>query len=197
MKKALFAATALALVPCAASAQMQSQTQYQTETQVQSETELAGIEFYYGGRQGDSEVTLSGSGSNDKDFESGGFGLSGSYGWYLTDEVMLNIRQSVLYADPGDDDSAWNGSTRVGALYNFDLGVWRPFVGLNVGYLYGDTTDEGFIAGPEVGVRYFVNPKTFVFGQAEYQFLFDSFSDIDNAFDDGSFAYSVGVGFNF
>src|SRR3546814_10869645 len=85
MKTALLAAAALVLTPFAAFAQSQS--------------ELAGIEFYYGGRQGDSEVTLSGTGGNDKDFESGSLGVSCSYGYYVTDGIMVNVRQSVIYAD--------------------------------------------------------------------------------------------------
>ncbi|MEO3434181.1 outer membrane beta-barrel protein [Inquilinus sp. CAU 1745] len=188
MKKLILAA-AIVAAPTMAMAQS-------AEPMPERDTRITGSEFVYGGQQGDWEATLSGTGGNNQDFNAGSFGIAGSLGYYVTDAIMLNLRQSLNYSDFNNGTNV-NGSTRLGALYNFDLGAWKPWVGANIGYIYGDGVSESFIAGPEVGVRYYVNPKTFIFGQAEYQFLFDDAGDADSAIDDGTFAYNLGVGFNF
>ena len=72
---------------------------------------------------------------------------------------------------------------------------WQPFVGANIGYVYGDGVNDTGEAAPEAGVKYFVNSTTFIYGQIEYQFFFDSSDDVDDAFDDGQFVYSLGIGF--
>lgn len=150
----------------------------------------------YGPSAGDREVTVAGTGSNDNDFDHGSWGLSASYGWYATENWEWVIRQSLSYSDlPGDN--AGSGSTRIGADYHFNMGNLRPFIGANIGAIYGDAVDNTGIAGPELGVKYYVKPETFVYLQTEYQFFFDSANEVDDNFDDGAFAHSVGVGFNF
>lgn len=145
-------------------------------------------------KQGDWELTLGGSGSNDNDFDAGGGSVSGSLGYFLTDNFEIALRQTVSYANTGDD-SAWNGSTRGAIDFHFDLGRWQPFIGVNIGYLYGDNTTDTWEAAPEGGVKYFVNDTTFIFAMAEYQFFFRDAGDADEAFDDGQFVYSLGLGF--
>jgi len=149
-------------------------------------------------RQGDKEFTLSGSGSNDKKFEAGGVNVNASIGYFVTDGFELSVRQSINYADAGDNrDQIWNGSTRLAADYNFDLGRWRPFIGVNGGYVYGDGVNDTWEAAPEGGVKFFVNDTTFLYGQIEYQFFFRDANGADDAFDDGQFVYSIGIGFRF
>ena len=46
-----------------------------------------------------------------------------------------------------------SGSTRVAVDYNFDMGRWVPYIGANLGYVYGDVNDT-WIAGPEGGVKF-------------------------------------------
>jgi hypothetical protein len=81
--------------------------------------------------------------------------------------------------------------------YHFNLDRWRPFVGANFGGFYGDGVDDTFAAGLEVGVKYYVLPKTFILGSLEYQWLFESAGGADDSFDDGQFIYGLGIGFNF
>ena len=77
--------------------------------------------------------------------------------------------------------------------YHFDLGAWRPFIGGNIGYLYGSHGAEGTgEIAPEAGIKYFLNPTTFIFGQAEYQVFFRN--QHGGNFDHGSFVYSLGLG---
>lgn len=150
----------------------------------------------FGPSAGSREFTLAGTGSNDKDFDHGSWGLGASLGWYTSENLEWVVRQSITYADlPGDN--ATSASTRVGVDYHFNLGNWRPFVGVNIGAIYGDAVDNTGIAGPELGVKYYVKPETFVYLQTEYQFFFESTDDLNDNFDDGAFAHSVGIGFNF
>lgn len=145
---------------------------------------------------GGSEVTLAGTGTNDKHFDHGSWGLSGSYGWFLDNNWEVVLRQSFNYADlPGAN--AWSGSTRIGADYHWNLGKWRPFLGVNIGGIYGNHTTDTGIAGPDVGVKYYVKPDTFVFLQTEYQYSFRNSNDVTDNFSRGNYAHTIGVGFNF
>ena len=54
------------------------------------------------------------------------------------------------------------------------MGRWWPFVGGSLGYIYGDAVSDTWVAGPEAGVRYFVNETTFILGLVEYEFFFDN-----------------------
>jgi hypothetical protein len=149
----------------------------------------------FGPSAGDREVTIAGTGSNDKNFDHGSWGLSASYGWFTSENWAWVLRQSFNYADlPGDN--VWWGSTRIGGDYHFGTGRLRPFIGANIGMIYGDVDDTGIVS-PELGIKYYVKPETFVYLQTEYQFFFDDMDEIDDNFDDGAFVHAVGVGFNF
>lgn len=56
---------------------------------------------------------------------------------------------------------------------------------------------ESFIAGPEAGIKYFVNDTTFINLGVEYEFVFEDADKADDAFDDGRFVYLLGIGFRF
>ena len=149
----------------------------------------------FGPQGGDWELTLGGGGSNDKDFNAGSFALNGSVGYYFTTQMELSVRQGVSYSHFGE--SAWDGSTRLAFDYNFDLNRFRPYLGVDFGGIYGDSVRDTFAAGLEAGLKYYVLPKTFVFGSIEYEWLFRNAGHIDNGFKNGEFIYGVGIGFNF
>ena len=143
---------------------------------------------------GDMEFTLAGSGTNDEDFDGTTLSVEGGFGYFLTESWEAFLRQGFAFSDvPGGSD--WNASTRVGIDYNFDFGRLKPLLGVSIGYLYGDDVEEQFIAGPEAGLKYFVNETTFIKLLAEYEFLFDDADEADENFDDGRFVYTVGIGF--
>ncbi|WP_445398428.1 hypothetical protein [Zobellella sp. An-6] len=149
---------------------------------------------------GDREFSLSGTGSSNKDFDSSSFGISVDYGWYLSDRMLAGIRQSISYADvEGEDlsDDFWNGSTRGFVDYHFGQGAARPFVGATLGGIYGDGVKDTGTAGLEAGLKYYMLPSTFVQARAEYQFLFDSGDSASDNFDNGAWAYVLGMGINF
>lgn len=146
---------------------------------------------------GDWEVTLSGTGTSNNDFDNHTLGVSGSAGKYVTPNVLLGVRQSVNYADVENGDDQTNFATRLFGDYVIDLGRWRPYVGASLGYIYGDNVNDTFAAGPEVGLKYYADNNTFVYALAEYQFTFEDADEADHAADDGQFYYGIGVGFNF
>ena len=145
--------------------------------------------------QGDWELTLSGSGGSDKDFDSTSLAVQGSLGYFFTDNIEVALRQAAGYASVDGGDDLFTGSTRVAADFHFDLDRWQPFVGGNIGYVYGDGVNDTFEAAPEAGVKYFVNSTTFIFALIEYQFFFENSDEADDAFDDGQWVYSLGLGF--
>lgn len=150
-----------------------------------------------GPKAGDWEITLSGNGTSNNDFDGHDFGLSGSAGKFLTDNVLLGVRQSVNFVDVENSDDVINASTRGFADYVFDLGRFRPYVGASFGGIYGDNVNDTFAAGPEVGLKYYADNNTFLFAQTEYQFTFTDTDNANEAADDGQFYHLVGIGFNF
>ena len=147
-------------------------------------------------KEGEWELTLTGSGSNNNDFDAGGFGASGSIGYFLTEDFELLLRQSFIFANSDEESGAYAASSRIAADYHIDLGRFRPFIGANLGIAYGNEIDETGFAAPEVGAKFYVKEQTFLFALAEYQFFFEDASDADEAFDDGQFVYSIGIGFS-
>ena len=148
------------------------------------------------------ELTLGGGASNSNDFDGFAGNLNGSIGYYFTETLELSLRQSVTYNDIGgtDDGSTWNASTRVAFDIHFPMGERGhivPFIGANIGFVYGEGVDDTFAAAPEAGVKVYLNSTTFLFVLAEYQFFFETGGEADDAFDDGAFVYSVGLGFRF
>ncbi|WP_439133102.1 hypothetical protein [Pseudomaricurvus sp.] len=153
-----------------------------------------------GPSSGDREFTLSGTGTSDKDFDNSSMGASADIGWYTSSHMVWGIRQSINYADiEGEDatDDFWNGSTRGYLDYHFLDGAWRPFVGASLGGIYGDGVKDSAFAGIEFGLKYYVLESTFIMGRAEYQFFFSDGDEAEDNFDDGAFAYVLGIGYHF
>jgi hypothetical protein len=151
-------------------------------------------------QQGDLELTLGGNALGGKDFDGFSAGVNASLGYFATDQFEIGVRQSINYTDVGTAPNAGgqlSGSTRVFGDFHFDLGQWQPYIGANIGYVYGDATADTWEAAPEGGVKYFLNSTTFVFAQVEYQFFFDEADAVDDAFGDGQFVYSLGIGVKF
>jgi hypothetical protein len=161
-----------------------------------SQTPIADAAF--GPQQGSHEFTLSGTGSNDNDFDRGTFGVTGSYGYFMSRNLELSARQSINWTAVNNADDQINASTRGAVDYHFDIAPrWRPYVGANIGAIYGEGVNDTGTIGPEVGLKYYLNPTTFVMFQTEYQWLFEGSDDVDDNFDDGRFVYTLGMGLNF
>lgn len=146
--------------------------------------------------QGKWTLELSGSGFNDTDFENGLGSLSVEVGKFLTDRVQVGVRQDFSYTSVAGS-SQWGARTRIFVDYHFDMDKLQPFVGASVGVDYGEDVDARGIAGPEVGVKYYVLSDTYIFALAEYQFFFTGDEELENVAEDGQFVYSLGIGFAF
>jgi len=145
------------------------------------------------------EVTLGGSGANGSRFDGFSGAINGSIGYFFSDNLEVSARQSLDYTDVGVRKSL-NGSTRVAVDLHFplgDMGQFQPFVGLNIGYVYGDAVNDTWEGAPEGGIKWFVNNTTFIYGSIEYQIFFDRHSSTSQNFSDGQFVYGVGIGFRF
>jgi hypothetical protein len=146
-------------------------------------------------KQGDWELTLGGSGSNNRQFTAGGGGVSGSIGYFFTKEIEFAFRQNANYSSNGNTDQ-FIGDSRVAADYHFEFGKFVPFAGANFGYSYGNRGfQDTFEVAPEAGAKYFLNSTTFLFGLAEYEIFFRSGHGA--TFNRGSFVYSLGLGLRF
>jgi outer membrane protein W len=155
---------------------------------------LPGAVLAQGFTQGDKVFSLGGSGASDDEFIDNDFTFEGSLGYFFTDNLEVALRQGLTYNDVAGDDDQWAAATRVALDYNFDMGRIWPFVGVSLGYVYGDAVSDTWVAGPEVGVRYFVNNTTFILGMVEYEFFFDDADEAEDAFDDGRFVYTLSLG---
>jgi hypothetical protein len=148
----------------------------------------------YGGMQGDWEFTIGGTGNNDKNFDVGGFSATGSVGLFLTNALEISVRDNASFASP----SIFNGSTRVALDINFFPGdAFRPVLGANIGYVYGDSVHDTWSGAPEGGFKIYLQKRAFIEALAEYQFFFNKDSSIDSAFDDGQWVYTLVLGLNF
>ena len=143
------------------------------------------------------EFTLGGSGSSNTDFDSSLGGLSFSVGKYFSDTLLGSVRQSINYANPNVGSDSWSGSTFFALDQHFGTGALRPLLGINAGRIYGDNVQDSWAAGLETGVKFYVQPRTFIYVIAQYAWLFEDSDDIDDAFDDGQILWTAGVGFNF
>jgi hypothetical protein len=147
---------------------------------------------------GDWELTLGANAAHGPDVNGVSFSGSGALGYFLTKELEVGVRQSVGYTDltsGANGGSSWDASTRIALDYHFDLGRWQPYIGGNIGYVYGDGVQDTWEAAPEAGVKFFVNATTFIQVGVEYQFFFDKNSDASQAFSDGQFLYALNIGF--
>ncbi len=143
------------------------------------------------------ELTLNGSGSANKDLDSGLGGINVSLGRYVSEHWAWAVRQSINYSNPDVGDTAWIGSTALALDRHFGNSDLRPFLGVNGGYIYGESVDNTWSAGIETGAKYYVSQNAFVQLMVDYGWLFDDGDDLEDEFDDGRWSWNVGVGFNF
>lgn len=141
-------------------------------------------------KAGDWDLQIAGSGTavSGGSVDTGNFNFQGQLGYLVTKEIEVGLRQSIIWADGG---SAMAGSTGAFADYIFDLDRWQPYVGVGLGYQYGDNTEDSWIATPEAGVKYFVNATTYIDGSVGYSW------DLNNGLDQGGYVFRLGLGFTF
>jgi hypothetical protein len=146
--------------------------------------------------KGDRSFTVSGSGTSDKDFDNSAYGVNGELGYFLTDKWQAGLRQSVNGVDQDQGGNSWAGATRGFIVYNFLDGNYRPYLGANLGGIYGEDVSNTGAAGIEAGLKLYVLKKTYINFGIEYSWLFEDTDDFDNKSNDGLYLYNIGVGFN-
>ena len=143
-----------------------------------------------GPHAGNWESTLTGTGLSDDSFDAPNFGVTGSLGYYFTKNFLVTFKQGVQLDDAADSTLV-SGRSIVQAAYQWDFAKWQPYVGMNVGGIYGAGINDEAVFGPEAGLKYYVNESTFLFGNVAYEV------PVDECCKDGIVPYSVGIGFNF
>lgn len=64
-------------------------------------------------------------------------------------------------------------------------------------YQYGSRVSKRLMAGPEAGLKVDVQSHAHIVVKTEYQSLYQDGHPIDEALNDGSFIYHVGIDFRF
>ena len=144
------------------------------------------------------EVTVSASGVNGNKFNGFQAAANGSIGYFFNDNIEAAVRQTLQYSDIGG--VSLNASTALAGDFHIPLGdqnQFLPFIGANIGYVYGKHIRDTWEAAPEAGLKVFVGPDAFIFGMVQYQFFFKNGSGINGGFNNGQWLYSLGVGFRF
>jgi hypothetical protein len=147
--------------------------------------------------RGPFELELGGTGANGPNFNGFTAGGDVNVGFFVTDMLELGVRQSLNYSDIGG--VSWDATTRAAADLNIplgDQGQFVPFVGANIGYVYGKGVRDTWEAAPEGGLKVFINATTFIYGSLEYQFFFNQNSN-SSVINNGQFIYTLGVGVRF
>ena len=145
------------------------------------------------------ELELNGNGASSRRFDGFTGAIQASVGFFITPEIEIGGRQSLIYNDIGVPASL-NASSAFAADLNIPLGDQNqivPFIGGNIGYVYGHGIRDTFEAGPEGGIKLFITNDWFLFGQISYQFFFKSSHTASVGFRNGQFNYGIGVGTRF
>lgn len=139
------------------------------------------------------EVTLNAMGSNDREFQNGGFSLEGGVGVFVLPVLELSARDAVSYVGLQQGHS-WANEVKGAIDFNLPLDRFEPYIGGNIGYIASDAYRSSPEAAPELGLKIFLSKSAFFFGQAEYDFLWHRGG---NTFSTGEFDYTLGIGVRF
>ena len=88
-------------------------------------------------------------------------------------------------------NNGWGSRVAIGASHLWDFGAWHPYVGPKLGYISGRGVEDGAIVGPELGLRYDLAGKSYLYAQLAYD------HDTRNAFNEGIVNGGLGVGLRF
>lgn len=153
----------------------------------------------FGQVRGPWELQLGAGGVSEKSFRGFAGALNVSAGYFVLDNLELSLRQTLAYTDLGVPKT-FIGATRFGVDYHFPLGErqqFLPYLGVNIGYLYGDEAADLIEFAPEAGLKWFASSDVFLFLQLEYQSLVKSGADFTTAFSNGQWVITSGIGIRF
>lgn len=143
---------------------------------------LGGFHGYNMLDQGDNEGEES-KDNNDKSSHLAGANLSFDYA--MLSWLSLGLEQALFY-NLGTDDDGLGGRSAAGLDFLLGSGNLIPYVGGNVGYIYGSGIEDDGFAGPEVGLN--IGPLN---AKVAYDMPFDRGAD------EGIIAATIGLGIKF
>lgn len=112
-------------------------------------------------------------------------GLNLSFDYAFLPWLGLGLEQAGFYHF-GTDDEGFGGRTAGGVNFRFGDYDLAPYIGGNIGYLYGSGFDDDFFAGPEIGISA---------GNFNAKVAYDI--PFNRDLDEGIIATTIGVGFRF
>jgi len=148
---------------------------------------------------GNKEIQLSGGFFHAQDTDVGTVTLDASYGYYLTNVWQIGIGQTLNYNIIDNESDTWTASTVPFVNYHFrglsTNDVFQPFLGVFAGAVYNDEDATG-TAGPTVGLKAFLNEKTFLVTKYRYEWFFNEI-ELGNVTDtsNGNHVVTLGLGF--
>jgi outer membrane protein OmpA-like peptidoglycan-associated protein len=148
-----------------------------------------GLGFYYGANlldEGDDS-------GEDTHHVTHLLGLNLTFDYLMLDWLSLSLEQAGFYNVDTDDDG-FGGRTAAGLDFVFPTGEggfgtvtsFLPYVGVNLGGIYGSGLEDDFFWGPEIGLN---------FGPIQAKIAYDV--PFDRDFDEGIISTTIGVGIPF
>ena len=136
------------------------------------------------------------SGYNLKENDSGNtntnhlLGLQLTLGYLATPNLELNLSQAGFHSLDGNDDG-WGGRSTAGIDLRANYGALHPYIGANLGGIYGKGVQDGPLVGPEIGLKYDISDSTYFHVQTGYDYGFR------NPWDKGIVQGGLGLGVRF
>jgi hypothetical protein len=119
-------------------------------------------------------------------------GVEASLRYLISPYVAFRLDQSALYGFNAVDEG-WNGRSVAGLDFGAPVGRFRPYIGVNGGYVYGKTFQNGWVVGPELGFKVDLAENSFLYAKGAYDYQFQNSGD----FHKGVAYGGGGIGFRF
>jgi outer membrane protein OmpA-like peptidoglycan-associated protein len=132
------------------------------------------------------EVDSSGS---DKTSNLVGADLGISY--YATPWLPISVNTQGFNTLDTSVNDGWGGRSTLGIGYEAPTGMVKPYIGIYGGGVYGKGVQDGFVAGPELGLKVDFSRNWFGYAKAAYDVQFR------NNWDDGIPNGGLGAGYRF
>jgi hypothetical protein len=127
----------------------------------------------------------------DDDLTSHLVGGEARIAYYVTPNIPVSVEQAVFNTIDTSSDDGWGGRSVVGIDFQGNFGGWRPYIGANVGGVYGKGVQDSFVAGPEIGFEVDFSRRWFMYAKAAYDVVFR------NDIEDGIIIGGLGAGYRF
>lgn len=128
-------------------------------------------------------------GSSNKRSHLVGADLGVSY--YATQWLPITVAQQGFNSLDTSNKDGWGGRSTLGIGYEAPVGTVKPYLGIYGGGIYGRGVQDGFVAGPELGMKIDFSRNWFGYAKAAYDFQFR------NAWDEGMPNGGIGAGYRF